>query len=394
MSKDGYNPALHHLNRRLRLAVIGGGPGSFIGGMHRQAARLTDCYDLVAAAVSTRPERAFEGGKALGLPEDRIFNDGLELIKTEASRTDGAEIIAIMTPNDSHFLYAAAALKAGMDVICDKPMTNTIEEAEKLVGIVKETNRIFRLTHNYTGYPMTRQARAMVEAGEIGEIRLIQIEYVQGGKADESAPDPQGTNAPWRYRTDKGGPSLVMGDIGTHAHNLIRYVTGMEVKEVAAEAGAIVPGRVIHDYTGALLKMENGARGSFWVTQAAAGVENSLQFRISGTKGSLEWGQEIPQRLFFKPLGRPAEIRTPNGPGTLPLSAYASHIVAGHPEGFPDGFANIYRDAAEAVAAKRAGSSPRPEALTCPDEKDGLAGLRFVHAVLKSSADKSSWTEV
>ena len=185
-----------------------------------------------------------------------------------------------------------------------------------------------------------------------------------------------------------------MGDIGTHAHNLIRYVTGLEVSEVAAEAGAIVPGRIIHDYTAALLRMENGARGSYWVTQAAAGVENSLQFRISGTKGSLEWGQEIPQRLVFKPLGRPAETRTPNGPGTLPLSAYASHIVAGHPEGFPDGFANIYRDAAEAVAAKRAGKTARQEAMTCPDGQDGLAGLRFVKAVLKSSEDGSAWTKV
>ena len=249
------------------------------------------------------------------MPEERIFSNGLELIKTESQRSDGAEVIALMTPNDSHFLFASAAMKAGMDVICDKPMTNTVTEAEELTRIIEETGRIFRLTHNYTGYPMTRQARAMVEAGEIGEIRLIQVEYVQGGKADESVPDPQGPSAPWRYSTEKGGPSLVMGDIGTHAHNLIRYVTGLEVSEVAAEAGAIVPGRIIHDYTAALLRMENGARGSYWVTQAAAGVENSLQFRISGTKGSLEWGQEIPQRLVFKPLGRPAETRTPQRPG-------------------------------------------------------------------------------
>jgi predicted dehydrogenase len=394
MSKDGYNPAIHHLGRRLRLAVIGGGPGSFIGGMHRQAARLTDCFDLVSAALSSKPERALEGGLNLGLSEDRIFSDGLELIKKESRRDDGADVVAIMTPNDSHFLYASAAMKAGMDVICDKPMTNTIVEAEELVKIIESTGRIFRLTHNYTGYPMTRQARAMVKAGEIGEIRLIQVEYVQGGKADESNPDPSGPSAPWRYNSEKGGPSLVMGDIGTHAHNLIRYVTGLEVDEVAAEAGAIVPGRTIQDYAGALLRMENGARGSFWVTQAAAGVENSLQFRISGTKGSLEWEQEIPQRLTYKPLGRPCEIRTPNGPGTLPLSAYASHIVAGHPEGFPDGFANIYRDAAEAIAAVKAGTPARKEAMSCPDGQDGLAGIRFVHAILKSSENGSTWTKV
>lgn len=394
MSTQSYNPAIKHLGRRLRLAVIGGGPGSFIGSMHRQAARLTDSYDLVASALSTNTERALQGGKNLGLPEDRIFTDGLELIKKESQRPDGAEVVAVMTPNDSHLLFASAALKAGMDVICDKPMTNTIEEAEELTALVKKTGLIFRLTHNYTGYPMTRQARAMVEAGELGEIRLIQVEYVQGDKADESEADPRGPDAPWRYSLKKGGPSLVMGDIGTHAHNLIRYVTGMEVAEVAADAGSIVPDREIHDYTGALLKMENGARGSFWVTQAAAGIENSLQFRISGTLGSLEWGQEIPQRLTFKPLGRPMEIRTPNGPGTLPLSAYASHIVAGHPEGFPDGFANIYRDAAEAIAARRAGTAARTEALSCPDEKDGLQGIRFVAAVLRSSANKSAWTQI
>ncbi|WP_136798589.1 MULTISPECIES: Gfo/Idh/MocA family protein [Desulfosediminicola] len=394
MGTDGYNPALHHLGRRLRLAVIGGGPGSFIGGMHRQAARLTDCYELVAAALSSNPERARQGGKDLGLSEDRIYTDGLELIRSEVARDNGAEVVAIMTPNDSHFIYAAAAMKGGLDVICDKPMTNTLDEAEKLVDMVAQTGRIFRLTHNYTGYPLVRQAKAMVEQEELGEIRLIQIEYVQGGKADESKADPTGANAPWRYRVEKGGPSLVMGDIGTHAHNLIRYVTGLEVAEVAAEAGAIVPNRLIDDYAGAMLRMNNGARGSFWVTQAAAGVENSLQFRISGTKGTLEWGQEVPQRLTFKPLGRPAEVRTPNGPGTLMLSAYASHIVAGHPEGFPDGFANIYRDAAEAIAAKRAGVQPRGEAMTCPDEKDGLASIRFVTAVLKSSELESRWVGV
>lgn len=394
MGIDGYNPALHHLGRRLRLAVIGGGPGSFIGGMHRRAARSTDCFELVAAALSANPERARQGGKALGLSEESIYTDGLALIAAEAEKNKGAEVVAIMTPNDSHFLYVTAALHAGLDVICDKPMTNTLGEAEALVEVVAASGRIFRLTHNYTGYPMIRQARAMVENGELGDIRLIQVEYVQGGKADESRPDPKGASAPWRYRVEKGGPSLVLGDIGTHAHNLICYVTGLEVAQVAAEAGAIVPNRIIHDYAGAMLRMSNGARGSFWVTQAAAGVENALQFRISGTRGTLEWGQEILQRLVFKPLGKPAEVRTPNGPGTLPLAAYASHIVAGHPEGFPDGFANIYRDAAEAVGARRAGGVPRAEALSCPDERAGLAGIRFVTAVLKSSELDSRWVTV
>jgi len=236
---------------------------------------------------------------------------------------------------------------------------------------------------------MVRQAKAMVDDGQIGTIRLIQVEYVQGGKADENRliPDP----LPWRYDPVRGGPSLVMGDIGTHAHNLVRFITGLEVAEVSAEVGTIVPGRKIHDYAGAMLRFGNGARGNFWVTQAAAGVENCLRIRVSGTKGSLEWMQEIPQVLTYKPLGGPAQTRTPNGPGTLPLAAHSSRIVAGHPEGFHEGFANIYSDAAEAIAARRSGKKPNPLALHFPNSYDGLLGVRFVNCVIESSRAKGKW---
>ena len=381
---DG-NPVIDMLGRRLRLAVIGGGPGSFIGAMHRTAARLDDRYELVAAALSSHPERSRRAGIELGLAPDRSYGNGVVLIEAEAAREDGADVIAVMTPNDSHHTLALAALDHGFDLIIDKPLTNTLDEALEVRDRVESTGLVCCLTHNYTGYPLVRQARAMVAAGQLGEIRLVQVEYVQGGKAK---PDPFGPDdeRPWRYDPVRGGPSLVMGDIGTHAHNLVRFITGGEVAEVAADVGTIMPGGEVHDYAGALLRMENGARGAFWVTQAAAGVENSLRIRVSGAEGTLEWAQEQPTQLLFKPLDGPVQWRTPNGPASLPLAARASRIVAGHPEGFHEGFANLYADAAEAIAARRSGRTADPLALHFPDADDGVRGVRFVDAVIASDA--------
>ena len=383
------NPVISLLGRRLRLAVIGGGPGSFIGAMHRQAARIDDRYELVAACLSSNAERSVQAGRELGLATDRCYADGNALIAAEAARADGADVVAIMTPNDSHFQFSMAALNAGMDVICDKPMTNTLDEAQTLLQKVKESGLVFCLTHNYTGYPMVRQARAMVAAGELGDIRLVQVEYVQGGRSQ-----PGISRSPWKDDAARGGPSLVMGDIGTHAHNLLRFVSGLEVAQVAAEVGTVVPTRVTHDYAGAMLRMNNGAHGSFWVTQAATGVENALRIRVSGSLGTLEWQQEVPQLLSFKPHGAPAQTRTPNGPGTLPLSAHSSRIVAGHPEGFHECFANIYSDAAQAIAARRAGKAAEPLALHFPNATDGLLGLQFVDAVIRSNVSNGAWTDV
>lgn len=377
------------LGRRLRLAVIGGGSGSFIGAMHRQAARLDDRYEIVAGVLSSNPEKSKKDGMEIGLSSDRLYANVHEMFAAEATRKDGIDVVAIMTPNDSHFEYAMAALEKGFDVICDKPMTNTLQEAETLHEKVLELGLVFCLTHNYTGYPMVRQAKAMIADGQLGTIRLIQVEYVQGGKADESKPDPSQS---WRFDPVRGGPSLVMGDIGSHAHNLVRFVTGLEVSEVAAEIGNIVPGRAVHDYGGALLRFNNGSRGSYWVTQAAAGVENCLRIRVSGTKGTVEWMQEFPQALTFKPLGAPSQNRTPNGPGTLPLAKHSSRIVAGHPEGFHEGFANIYSDAAEAIAARRSGKQADPLALYFPNSFDGLMGLRFVFSAIESSKANGIWT--
>lgn len=383
------NPVLEMLGRRLRLAVIGGGPGSFIGAMHRTAARLDDRYELVAGALSSDPARSAAAAEALGI--GRPYPSALQLLEEEARLSDGADVVAIMTPNDSHYEYAMAALDHGFDVIADKPITNTLAEAREVLAKVEDSGLVFCLTHNYTGYPMVRQARAMVADGTIGEVRLVQVEYVQGGKAAADDPAP-GDDLPWRYDPVRGGPSLVMGDIGTHAHNLVRFITGREIDSVAAEVGHIVPGRLVDDYGGALLRLDNGARGIFWVTQAAAGVENCLRIRVCGSAGTLEWEQERPTALLFKPLDGPVELRTPNGPGTLPLAARASRIVAGHPEGFHEGFANLYSDAAEAIAARRAGRDPDPLALHFPTARDGVLGVKFVEAAMASSAAGGAWT--
>jgi len=387
------NPVIDMLGRRLRLAVVGGGPGSFIGAMHRTAARLDDRYELVAGVLSSDGDRSRAAAAAIGIAANRAYADADELFVAEAARPDGADVVAIMTPNDSHHAYALAALRHGFDVICDKPITNTLTEAREVLAAVEETGLVFCLTHNYTGYPMVRQARAMVADGQLGELQLVQVEYVQGGKAGERDPDPVG-ELPWRYDPVRGGPSLVLGDIGTHAHNLVRFVTGREVTEIAADVGHIVANRLVDDYAGAMLRFDNGARGSFWVTQAATGVENCLRLRASGTLGTVEWMQELPTQLVFRPSAAPVEIRTPNGPGTLPLAARASRIVAGHPEGFHEGFANVYTDAAEAIAARRSGHEPDPLALHFPNALDGLMGVAFVDAAIRSSADDGAWTSV
>jgi predicted dehydrogenase len=385
------NPVLESMGRPLRLAVIGGGPGSFIGAMHRSAARLDGRYDLTAAVLSSDPDRSRAAAMDLGVPSDRAYADAIELLDAEGARPDGVDVVAIMTPNDSHHRFAVAALERGFDVICDKPMTNTVAEAIDIVRTVRSTGLVFCLTHNYTGYPLVRQARAMVEEGMLGDIRLVQVEYVQGGKAREDDPDPA-AGLPWRYDPVRGGPSLVMGDIGTHAHNLARFITGLEVSEVAAELGHVAPGRLVDDYGAAMLRFDNGARGSMWVTQAAAGVENGLRIRVSGTGGTIEWSQEQPTTMTFRPLDGPVRVLTPNGPDILPPAARASRIVAGHPEGFTEAFANIYSDAAEAIAARRSGTEPDPLAMWFPNEVDGAVGVRFVEAAVASSESDGRWT--
>jgi predicted dehydrogenase len=387
------NPVIDALGRRLRLAMIGGGPGSFIGAMHRTASRIDNRYEIVAGVFSSDANRSEAAARSYGIQPERAYSEAIAMLDAEAERSDAADVVAIMTPNDSHHRYVVAALDRGFDVICDKPMTNTAAESEDVVRKVEETGLVFCLTHNYTGYPLVRQARAMVQAGDLGVIRLVQVEYVQGGKADEIDPDPN-KPLPWRYDPVLGGPSLVMGDIGTHAHNLMRFISGLDVSEVSAEIGHVVPGRLADDYGAAMLRFANGARGTFWVTQTAAGVENCLRIRVSGTKGSIEWEQERPTVLVFKPIDAPVQRYTPNGPGSYPAARRASRIVAGHPEGFHESFANIYSDAAEAIAARRTGAPIDPLALDFPNQFDGAAGVAFVAAAVSSSHNEGAWTSV
>ena len=304
------NPVVQALGRRLRLAVIGGGPGSFIGEMHRAASRLDDRYRIVAAALSSDAERGRAAARRIGVPDDRAYGSAAELIDREAARDDGADVVAIMTPNETHRVYSVAALERGFDVICDKPLANSLDDALAVVRAVRACRRVFALTHNYTGYPMVRQARAMVAAGELGAIRLVQVEYVQGGNAVESDPPTR-----WRFDPARSGPSLILGDIGTHAHHLVCYVAGVELKAVATDVGAIVPGRKVHDYAGVLLRFENGARGCLWATQAAAGMESSLGFRISGTAGHRRVAPGPRQRAPLPAARRPGAGADPQRTG-------------------------------------------------------------------------------
>ena len=387
------NPVIDAMGRPLRLAIIGGGPGSFIGAMHRAAARLDGRYEIVCGVFSSDTGRSQTAARGYGIDPERAYPDAITMLDIEAERSDGADVVSIMTPNDSHHQYIIATLDRGFDVICDKPMTNTLAESNNVVQKVEETGLVFCLTHNYTGYPLVRQARAMVKAGDLGTIRLVQVEYVQGGKADEVDPDTDEA-LPWRYDPVLGGPSLVMGDIGTHAHNLVRFISGLEVSEVSAEIGHVVPGRLADDFGAAMLRFDNGARGTFWVTQTAAGVENCLRIRVSGTKGSVEWEQERPTLLTFKPISGPVQTFTPNGPGSYPAAKRASRIVAGHPEGFHESFANIYSDAAEAIAARRSGKDVDPLAQDFPDHSDGASGVVFVAAAVASSKNAGAWTAI
>jgi predicted dehydrogenase len=380
------------MGRRLRLGVVGGGPGSFIGTVHRAAARLDDHYEIVAAVMSRNPDRARAAARAIGIPEERAYVDHGELLAREAERSDGIDVLAIMTPNDTHYSIARDALASGLDVICDKPLATNLEDALDLVRRVAESGLVFCLTHNYTGYPMVRHARAMVQSGELGPIRQLHVEYIQGNLArpTEADRDPA---ANWRFVAELCGASLVLGDIGTHAHHLASFITGLELTEVAAELGSVVPGRQVHDYGHLLLRFEGGARGSMWVTNSAAGAEHGLHIRVFGDKGGLEWHQEEPNRLLHRPLSGFAQVLTRGRPGLSAQAERATRIVLGHPEGFHEAFANLYADAAEAIVARRTGTQPDPLALDFPTVADGARGLKFVEAAVASQRNGSCWTD-
>jgi predicted dehydrogenase len=379
--------------RRLRLGMVGGGQGAFIGAVHRIAARLDDRWELVAGALSRDPERARASAAALHIAPDRAYAEFGAMARAEAARADGIDAVAIVTPNAAHHAAARAFLDAGIDVICDKPLTTTLDDARDLVRAVRDTGRIFVLTHNYTGYPMVRHARAMVAAGAIGAVRVVQVEYPQDWLS--TAVEETGMKqAAWRTDPAQAGPAGSLGDLGTHAHNVAEFVTGLRVERVAADLHAFVPGRRLDDNAAVLLRFAGGARGMLWSSQVAPGNENALRLRVYGEAGGLEWSQEHPNQLRHAPLGEAPRILAR---GAGPLSAEATHatrIPAGHPEGYLEAFAQLYRDAAEQVIARIEGRAPDPAALLTPTVEDGLRGVAFVAACVESTRQDGAWTRI
>ena len=392
MGNSSVNPVIAQLGRRLRLGVVGGGPGSFIGEIHRSAARLDDRYEVIASVLSSNPDRSRAAGRAIGMAEDRAYGAFEEMIEQECKRDDGIEVLAVMTPNDGHYAACCAALERGMDVICDKPLTTKLEDSLDLVRRVRGSGLVFCTTYNYTGYPMVRQARAMVAAGELGEIRLVHLEYVQSHLATLVEQTAAKKNA-WRFDAKKTGGSLVVGDIGVHSHHLAAYVTGLELTSLCADVGAVVPERVADDYAGFLLRYANGARGVMWLTQAAAGAEHGLHIRVHGETGGLDWHQEHPNHMRFMPLGRPAQMMSRGGPGLRREANRCIRVSIGHPEGYHEGFANLYADAAEAIAARKTGTEPDPLAMDFPTVEDGARGVKFIEAAVESSRASSAWVD-
>jgi predicted dehydrogenase len=375
---------------RIRLGMVGGGRGAFIGAVHRIASRIDDQYDLVAGAFSSDPDRSAASAADLGVA--RSYGSFEEMASREARRKDGIEAVAIVTPNHMHAPAALAFLKRGIHVICDKPLTATLPEAKKLARAAEASGLIFALTHNYTGYPMIRQAKAMVAAGDLGDLRLVNVEYAQDWLAEPLEATGQ-KQADWRTDPARSGAGGSTGDIGTHAFNLANFVTGLTLDTLAADLQSFVPGRRVDDNAHVLMRYTSGARGMLWCSQVASGQENGLRLRVYGTKAGLEWEQENPNYLWITPLGKPRYRLTRGGPGTGDAAARVSRIPSGHPEGYLEGFANIYAEAARAIIARRDGT-PLDAAVTFPGLKEGLEGVAFVDACVRSSRKNGVWTSL
>ena len=372
---------------RIKLGMVGGGNEAFIGAVHRIAARLDDHFTLVAGALSSTPEKSQASGAALGL--DRIYPDYTAMLSAEAARDDGIEAVSIVTPNHMHFEPAAAFLKAGIHVICEKPMTLTLSEARKLAQIAETSGALFVLTHNYTGYPMVRHARQMIADGALGRIRVVQAEYPQEWLSDEV----DNKQAAWRTDPGKSGQGGSIGDIGTHAFNLVEYVTGLDVTSLAADLQSFVPGRRLDDNAHILLRLSDEARGMLWSSQVAHGHENALRLRVYGEKGGLEWAQEEPNTLWHAPQNGPRCAITRGSPNAGDAAIRLTRLPAGHPEGYLEAFANIYSAAATAIRAHRAGDTA-PGDVHFPGIREGLRGLQFIEACVTSSNRNGSWTPV
>lgn len=382
----------------IRLGMVGGGQGAFIGAVHRIAARMDGEFQLVAGALSSNPERAKASAAELGLDPDRSYGSFAEMAKAEAKRPDGIEAVAIVTPNNVHYPAARAFLEAGIHVICDKPLASNLADAKKLAALVEKTGKVFVLTHNYTGYPMVRQAREMVARGQLGDIRVVQAEYPQDWLT-EAIENTGQKQASWRVDPKQAGVGGALGDIGTHAYNLARFVSGLELDSLSADIDSFVAGRVLDDNAHVLLRFKPkgnapAAKGMIWASQVAPGHENGLKLRIYGTKGGLEWTQADPNYLWYTPYGQPKQLLTRAGAGAMPVAARVTRVPSGHPEGYLEGFANIYQEAARAIrAARRKGGKPGKEVIF-PTVQDGVEGVAFVEACVKSSKKNGAWMKL
>ena len=374
---------------RIRLGMVGGGRDAFIGAVHRIAARLDDEFELVAGALSSTPEKARQSGHDLGLAEDRIYDDFQSMARREARLKGGIEAVAIVTPNHMHFPVAREFLKRGIHVICDKPLTADLKDAEKLTALAEKSGSVLVLTHNYTGYPMVRQAREMIANGDLGAIRVVQAEYPQGWLSDPLEETGM-KQAAWRTDPSQTGKGGSIGDIGTHAYNLALFVTGLQPETLCADLSSFVEGRRVDDNAHIMLRFDGGARGMIWSSQVAIGCENALKLRVYGDRGGLEWSQEDPNYLWYAEKGKPKQLITRGGEGAGEAANRVTRTPFGHPEGYLEGFAVIYQEAACAIRAAQAGSDP-DDSVIYPTVRDGLAGMRFIDACVRSSGAGGKW---
>jgi predicted dehydrogenase len=376
--------------RSLRLGMVGGGDGAFIGAVHRIAARLDDCYEVVAGALSSVGERAAASGAAIRLDPARCYSDYREMARAEAARTDGIDVVAIVTPNHMHAPVAKAFLDAGIHVICDKPLGISLAEGEELAALAHARNRVFALTHTYTGYPMVRHARELVASGTIGEVRLVHVEYAQDWMAEAGPQSAEFQATNWHNDPQRAGPTGCTGDIGTHAFHLAGFVSGIRPNQILAELHSFTPNRILDDHVQVMLRYPNGARGMLWSSQMATGCENALKLRVFGSKASLAFDQENPNELWLTPQGGSAQ-RLTRGRVQGAAAGRATRVPSGHPEGYLEAFAQLYRDAAAQIHAINDGRSVPVESALLPTADDGVAGMKFIDAVLASHAGGSRW---
>lgn len=379
------------LTRKIKMGMVGGGRDAFIGAVHRSAAQLDGRIELVAGAFSSDPEKSRASGADLRLDPARVYGSFGEMVESEASLPEGERIdfVSIVTPNHMHFPVAKSFLEAGFHVVCDKPMTHSMEEAVALSDLVLKSGRIFALTHNYTGYPMVKQARHMVHAGELGNIRKVVVEYPQGWLATEI--DKLGQKqAAWRTDPARAGASSCIGDIGTHAENLARYITGLEIEALCAEFTTFVPGRRLEDDGNLLIRYRGGAKGVLYASQISVGEENALAIRIYGEQAALEWHQEQPNKLIVKFPDRPRQVLRRGNPYLCEAAQRATRLPAGHPEAFFEAFANIYTEVARAIEDAMLGRDGAP--YDFPTANDGLHGMAFIAAAVASARSDAKWT--